>query len=218
MKIRYCVIFIFLSGCGWVNTSNIAPGYVEAFKSIAYLLQEKTNPNITREVVNAIPYASSVLTIGKGTPGLIILSELRDSNETWISADGVYIVITNGKIIKTSGLLNNLTRSTLPEISFGNMSKGQIYNYSYYLSYENPDLNDLKLEVTMEKKDKEEISILGVKRDLILIEETLRNTFLGWTVKNSYWVDQDGFVWKSIQNFSPKLPPFKIEVTKKPAL
>ena len=27
---------------------------------------------------------------------------------TWVSADGVYLVINNGKIIKTTGLNNNL--------------------------------------------------------------------------------------------------------------
>ena len=48
-----------LSGCSWIDTSNIVPGYVEAFKNITYLFEDKKNPNITRDVVNAIPYASS---------------------------------------------------------------------------------------------------------------------------------------------------------------
>lgn len=206
-----------LSGCSWIDTSNIAPGYVEAFKNITYLFEDKKNPNITRDVVNAIPYASSILTIGKGMPALIILAEMSEHDETWLSADGVYIVTSSGKIIKTSGLINNLTRSSLPQVSFVDMEKGKKYNYFYYLSYEKPFLNDLKLDVLIEKKNKEEITILETKRNLTLVEETLTNEYLGWKVKNRYWIDQEGFVWKSIQNLSPKLPPFIIEVTKKPA-
>ena len=147
-----------LSGCSWIDTSNIAP-YVEAFKILPIYLKIK-NPNITRDVVNAIPYASSILTIGKGMPALIILAEMSEHDETWLSADGVYIVTSSGKIIKTSGLINNLTRSSLPQVSFVDMEKGKKYNYFYYLSYEKPFLNDLKLDVLIEKKNKEEITIL----------------------------------------------------------
>ena len=53
---------------------------------------------------------------------------------------------------------------------------------------------------------------------LSLIEEDLKNEYLGWSVTNKYWLDDEGYVWKSIQHISPKLPPFIIEVTKKPAL
>lgn len=218
MKLVKIILFILLSGCSMFDTSNIAPGYVEAFKNISSLFKEKVNPNITRDIVTAIPYASSILTVGKGMPGLIILSDLTDTKETWISADNIYIVSSKGKIIKTSGLINNVTRSTLPQISFKDLEEGEIYNYVYYLSYDKPFLNDLKLDVRIAKKGKEEIIILGIKRELTLVEENLENKILGWKVKNSYWIDQKGFIWKSIQNLSPKLPAFTIEVTKKPAI
>ena len=43
-----------------------------------------------------------LLKIGKGPNGLMILESLNDDDYTWVSADGVYLVINNGKIIKTA--------------------------------------------------------------------------------------------------------------------
>ena len=218
MKFKIYIFIVFLSGCSLLNTSNIAPGYVEAFKNISSFFKDKVNPNITKEVVNSIPYASSILTIGKGVPGLIILAEVRGPEQTWVSADGVYLVISNGKIIKTSGLNNNLTQSILPKISFEGLREKQPYNFLYYLSYDKPFLNDLKLEARLIKLGKEEVKILDSIVLLHVVEETLSNDYIGWKIRNKYWIDDEGFVWKSIQNISPRLPPFVIEVTKKPAI
>ena len=55
---------------------------------------------------------------------------------------------------------------------------------------------------------KQRLTITGNKGDNL--------GFLGWEVENSYWVDDKGFVWKSEQFISPKLPSFSVEITKKP--
>ena len=55
------------------------------------------------------------------------------------------------------------------------------------------------------------------KIKLNLIEEELHNKYLGWKVKNRFWYDSEGFIWKSEQHLSPKLPLIQIEVTKKPS-
>ena len=53
---------------------------------------------------------------------------------------------------------------------------------------------------------------------LILIEESISSELIGWKEKNQFWVDpNDYFVWKSVQNLTPKLPKFMFQVTKKPA-
>jgi hypothetical protein len=53
--------------------------------------------------------------------------------------------------------------------------------------------------------------------ELLLIEEELISRYLGWKIKNKYWIDDEGFVWKSIQTISPKIPPIEILITKKPS-
>ena len=218
MRVFKYLVFLFLFGCSAIDTSNIAPGYVEAFKNIRYIFEDKNNPAITKDVVSEIPYASSIMTIGRSMPALIILAEINDFQETWISADDVYVVTSKGKITKTSGLINNLTRSVLPDLSFHELIEGNVYQYTYYLSYDEPPLNDLQLESRIVRKGKEKVTILETTRTLTLIEETIKNNYLGWSVKNKYWIDDTGFVWKSVQSISPKLPQFELEVTKKPAL
>ena len=53
--------------------------------------------------------------------------------------------------------------------------------------------------------------------ELQLYTETKVNKYIGWNSENKYWVDEDFFVWKSVQNISPKIPKIIIEVTKKPS-
>lgn len=217
MDLRILALFLTLTGCSLLNSNNIAPGYTEAFKNIANLYKEKENPNISSKIVQSIPYASSILKIGNGMPGLIILAEKKNKKEIWVSADGIYLIIFNGKIIETKGLFNNLIRSEIPYTLYNQFNQSRLQNFNYYLSYDNPPLYDLKLQVSIEVKGTEEVIILDRKRKLTLIEETLKNDYLGWNAVNSYWVDEDNFIWKSIQTISPKLPPFEIQVTKKPA-
>ena len=35
-------------------------------------------------------------------------------------------------------------------------------------------------------------------------------------VPEKYWLDDSNYVWKSVQNISPKIPPISFTVTKKP--
>ena len=56
-----------------LDTSRIAPGYVEAFRTIKNTLITQENKLITPEIIDSIPYASMTLRIGRGAPGLVIL-------------------------------------------------------------------------------------------------------------------------------------------------
>ena len=62
---------------------------------------------------------------------------------TWVSADGVYLVIENGQIIKTAGLHNNLVNFRAVDNDFRDLiqSKDSEKVYFYY-SYDEPELNN----------------------------------------------------------------------------
>ena len=107
--ILYTLIIIFISSCSSLDTSNVAPGYKEAYKSVkAYFFESEDT--ISQELIENIPYASALLKIGKGPKGLLILKSVTNGKYNWISADNV-IITTNqyGKIIGTKGLSNNLS-------------------------------------------------------------------------------------------------------------
>ena len=60
--------------------------------------------------------------------------------------------------------------------------------------------------------------MIGKQRELIHIEENVKSSQFGWNFNNHYWVDDNFFVWKSLQTVNPKIPQFELTVTKKPSL
>ena len=96
-----------LSGCSFLDAGRIAPGYGQAYTAIKNALVGYEDSILSQELIDNIPYASSVLTIGKGPEGLIILESINGLNNIWVRADGVYLTIQNGRIVQTSGLINN---------------------------------------------------------------------------------------------------------------
>tara|TARA_B100002019_G_C21204148_1_gene565709 strand:- start:502 stop:1155 length:654 start_codon:yes stop_codon:yes gene_type:complete len=217
MKLRYLLLPILFSTVSCTYLNNIAPGYSKAIEAITVFYTGYEN-TITKEVIDSIPYSSALLRIGKGPFGLIILESKNDNIETWVSADNVYFKLKDGKIIGTAGLVNNLTSYLRNDFQlFDHGSKEEKLFTSYY-SYDEPVLTNLEVKSTLFYKGIEEVDLLMGKKKLFLFHENLFNNYLNWNVTNKFWVDEDGFVWKSRQHISTKLPPIEIEVTKKPAI
>ena len=209
---------LFSISCTAIDSSRIAPGYIEAIKTIKGVIVGYKNDSITPELVKNIPYASSILKIGKGAPGLIILESLSKNEEVWVSSDGIYLVFKEGRIIKTRGFFNNLIGFKSLEINLKRLiDSKEPESFVNYYSYDHPKLIDMKVSGERKFIRKEEIKLLGRMQQLYLIEESFKNSYTGWKATNKFWVDDEMFVWKSKQSISPKLPEFYIEVTKKPA-
>ena len=71
-----------LCSCSLINSGKIAPGYVQAIKTINQYYFGYEENLITPELIKQIPYASSVMKIGKGPKGLIILESINKDNLT----------------------------------------------------------------------------------------------------------------------------------------
>ena len=222
LKIFITIILqVILLACSSTNSQRISPAFNNALNTIQGALFGYPDPLFTREIINNIPYASAILKIGKGSSGLIILESVSSAKSTWVSKDNIFIVIEGGRIIQTEGLVNNLTSFVRPDISFKEFidNPTSFTSFFVYYSYDEPFLSNLKVEISLIKKGYQEIEILGKTRNLLLIEETLSNEQIRWKKKNLYWVDpSDFFVWKSIQHISPKLPPFVLQITKRPSV
>ncbi len=204
-----------------MNSGRIAPSFNIALEAFQGTIFGYPDPLITRETINNIPYASALLKIGKGSSGLIILESVSGNQYTWVSRDRVYLVTVEGRIQKTAGLPNNLTDLKSLKQTFEGLIKkpDKVFNYFAYYSYEKPNLTDLKVNVSLVNKGSQEVEILGEVRNLILFEEKISNDIIRWSETNLYWVDpKDYFVWKSVQHISPKLPAFKLQITKRPGV
>ena len=124
-----------------------------------------------------------------------------------------------GKIIRTLGLFHNLDGINSIGQTFEQIltNKDALFEYVSYYSYDKPLLVDLKVRSVISIKGLEDIEILGQKKELLLIEENISSEQIGWQKTNQFWVNpKDFYVWKSIQYVSPKLPEFRIQVTKRP--
>ena len=216
----FFIIFIpYLTNCSSFNSSNIAPGYIDTFKAINNAILGSTQDPISAELVNNIPYASMILRIGKGPRGLMILEQKINGELVWISADGIYVVTKNGKIVRTKGLLNDLTKVEYEQVNFSSIvqNPNSKNTSKMYYSFDKPLLKNLEVEVSYLSKALEEIEIMDRKMNLRRVEETVENRYLGWKVKNVYWIDKNNVIWQSEQTISPKLPRIFITLTKKPS-
>ena len=216
-KIFTVSLIFLLSSCSSLDLTRVAPGYVRAYEAIKLLVVGHKNDNITPELIENIPYASMILSIGKGPTGLMILESKSYNLATWVSADNIYIKEQNGKVIQTKGLGNNL-EELLMTVNFKNLlAVDTEKTYTYYKSYSNPELLNLKLKSNFEVKDRKLTKLLNKEIFLTLIEEEVSSEEIGWKATNLYWVDDNSFIWKSIQTISPKIPEIYMEVTKKPS-
>ena len=217
IKNTYVLIFsLFVASCASIG--SVAPGYVEAFKTIKGVIVGYENELITPDLIKNIPYASSILKIGKGASGLIILESKEEEQETWVSSDGIYLVFKEGRIVKTSGFFNNLINFKSVETNFASLiDTNESESLVYYYSYDDPELIDMRVQASRRFVAKEKVQLIDREEELNLIEEQIVNHYIGWEVTNKFWIDDDMFVWKSEQYISPKLPKFSTEVTKKPA-
>ena len=203
-----------LVSCTSVNQNNIAPGYFQAYEAIKSAIFGYEN-KIDSEVISNIPFASMIVRIGNGPSALMILESINGKEHTWISADGEYLILKEGKIIKTYGLPNDIYNQIS---SFKNWEEAIDLgkNFISYTSFRKPDLNNLKVNSSFSSKGRTNENLTIGKKELFYVTEIVSSEAIGWREENSYWLDDNDFVWKSIQHISPRLPPIYIEVTKKP--
>ena len=220
----FMVSFIFLHGCSTTPadlSGSVGASFSKAYKAISSLISGYEDYPMTRELVDQIPYASLRMKIGKGPAGLLIKKKKKGDEYTWVSADNVYIVIKEGRIIRALGLTNNLTHVYSSEPSFKEIlqtSDSLTGEKFRYVSLDNPEAFNIRVKVSYKKIGPVDVSILDRTRQLILIEEKIENAYIKWRHTNKYWVDQEtGFVMQSFQVIAPNLPPILIQITKKPS-
>jgi len=220
-KALFLIFLLTFLSCSVIDSNRIAPGFKNAYDSISKAVFGYKDEFITKDLVENIPFASMKLKIGKGPAGLLILESQNKSKLTWVSADNVYFIVEDGRIIRSAGLFNNLTDYRSSIYSFKELLENRISGKEFvaYYSYDEPKLIEMKTKVFVEVYEAEKVSLLGQEKNLILVKETVKNSYLGWKVENKYWLDpSDAFVWKSSQKISPKMPVIIYEITKKPAL
>ena len=212
--IFYCFLLI---SCAQ-NPNLISSNYLTIFSLVSDSLFKKED-TIGPDIIEKIPYASSLISFNNSSKSLIILESKQNNIYRWVSSDSKMFLTDNGRVVGTVGLVNDLYKIDRPRIKFEEiLKKGSARNYVAYYSFKKPSLNNLRVEISAKVIGNQRIKILQDYKDLILVEEMLVSKKINWKKTNRYWIDPDNYyVWKSEQNISPKLPMLSLEVTKKPA-
>ena len=182
----FLLLFLFTS-CASLDKGNLAPGYSQAYDAIKSAIFGYKN-EIDPKIVANIPYASMIVRIGKGPQALMILERIEEENYIWVSADDVYLITRNGKVIKTHGLHNNLVERVS---SLKNWKEASISNQEFisYLSFDNPELNNLKTISIFKNNGSQEEKLMFNKKKLTYISEQLSSSRVGWREENLYWIN-----------------------------
>ena len=115
--------------------------------------------------------------------------------------------------------LRDLIKGNISFKEIINLKKDKYYYSTRAISLANPVVRGLNVQVYTKKEATEVIEILDRKYEVILIKEIVENKKIAWKHENLYWVDPEtGFVWKSLQQIAPNVPPISLEITKAPSL
>mgnify|MGYP003309737228 CR=1 FL=1 len=210
-------MFIAINLVSCSASQYISSSYSSAFSLLVNQFSDDQQ-FISRDLIESIPFASASIKFSDGGESLIILESTRKDKNLWISSDRIKFTESAGRVLSTIGLPNDLYTIDRPNIDFGKLIQKGKFEYISYYSFRNPELNNLKVEVKAKVIGEETVSIYGIDKNLVLIEESIYGSSINWKAINKFWVDRESlFVWKSIQALTPKLPYLEISITKKPA-
>ena len=216
--IGYPLIFgavvLSLVGCGNETTNNL-------FRTIDIYRNGLQGPSITREQVDAIPYASMGLQIGKGPLSLVVLGRVAGDKLHWISADRNAFVTQRGRLVATAGLTTNLQHTEIkddplldaPRLMLLSSKEGISYRKS--LDWQPDNVYSVTLDAVLQYVGDEDLQLLGNTIPTRHFIEKNNNNYLNWQFTNEYWVSYaTGEVVKAIEYIHPELPVFKHSVYK----
>lgn len=187
-----CILSI--SSCSLVN--------IDVFK--------KSKPlSISNEIKDS-QYAMQFIEVDNEFKEIFLLSDVRDSKQTWFKDRDIFIITKQGKITKTIGLENDFKILSYAGFESFNDSKSTI-------SFNNPKSGymDIFFSYKLVKEGTMKKIINDEEFNYKLVEETFTVPLIKWKGKNYYWVDSDNDIWMSKQLIDPFGKKARITVLKK---
>lgn len=152
--------------------------------------------NINDDILYS-PYAMQTIQINNTKEELMLLNQVIGDKYKW-SKDGLRITMSNGKIIKSVGLENDF------ELNYYKGIK-TLDDHEALIRLKNPESDFMEIIFTYSVIDKGIMTKILDKSSFsfTLIEEEFNVPKIRWKGSNLYWVDPDGYVWKTIQHLEP---------------
>ena len=212
-KTKYISILI-LSSC-------IAPPslYQEAFLRSKNAIS--SSKFYVTDSIRGLPYAMQIAKIGNSNEVLLVLAESSNDYLTWSSSAKELITTYNGKIIKTTGLLNDVIISNPPNIKdiYFNLKNNSNLSQSHrsFVSFSLPKANSLEMHYSysLQQADIIRSRLMDKEINVVLLVETYKIPLIRFKGQNRYLIDAEGNVVKSNQKLVPNTRSFELETLKK---
>jgi hypothetical protein len=189
------LILLFLSSCNYLSYSDIIP-----------LVQRATfgvdDIEIDDNFLSQQKYSFIKVNVGRTGVAILTLASIKDGVYTWVSATGEKLQTYNGKIIKSFDITYDTHFITFSDFSFNENLKNE--EYAYNIRLYNP--NTLVTQTATLKS----IDLTPLEGEDIYFEESVSTRGFKWRFVNKYWLNNDGYVTKSIQYLHPMLPKYEI--------
>lgn len=171
---------------------------------------------LTRQQVDAIPYASLAVRMGKSAQALLILASIDDDRLEWVSHDHEILITRRGRVVRTVGLPQDLDHTeflTPDPVGSAPKRDAAMPECLRALDIGPRVAAGVVVRSTFENAGPDDLTILGRRYRTNVWEEKNAAPDLAWEFTNAYWADaESGYVWKSIQHVAPKLPPLEMIV------
>ncbi|MDF2153909.1 YjbF family lipoprotein [Vibrio sp. CAU 1672] len=196
-------------------------GCTQKFNDVSATVQEAysnyVDIELTEQEIEAVPYASAYLKIGTQKQVFVVLAFAEPNPKTghtqlkWVSADKAMIVTENGRIVKTLGL----QKENLAGV-YGDVPEYSELNTPFSLSYDWPQQYRYGFPANVTRK------LVGAETVITPISSTETRVYrehisfptLSADIENTYWVDDNNKVVKTVQFLGPNMTPIELTILK----
>lgn len=108
MRPLFLLLLGLLQGC--------SPGQQSMMETFDTALRGDKDITLSDEYIRTLPYSSMYLRLNEGQQIFVVLGFIEQGKSKWLTADHATIVTRNGRLLKTTGLHNNLLDVTSQQV------------------------------------------------------------------------------------------------------
>lgn len=183
--------------------------YHLAGDTVKYAVFGAPDAELSSQKIAELPYASAYLRVGKSAQAFVVLAYAEDNQLKWVTADHNVIATQNGRLTKTVGFGEDLTRLddlNLDPLHQGNLLKLDHIDWSGKMFWSTTFRSGLVFNASIKRIGTEEINISDKKYKLMRYDENMYFPHLDEYYTNIFWLDmKNGRVVKSQQLMGPGL-------------
>ncbi|HJW25822.1 MAG TPA: YjbF family lipoprotein [Rhodocyclaceae bacterium] len=164
-----------------------------------------------------LPYASMAVSIRNSRKALLVLAKVDQGELHWMSADRGVFVTRNGRLVRTVGMPENLVGTEFLGVDFfeeRGVPSASSSSRKRLIDIAPGNRFGMVVEASLSHGPKEVVRINKRQYETVRLVETCVVPQLSWEFQNTYWMDGQGMIWKSIQHTVQGAPAIEMEVTK----